>query len=58
MDEQPVSQDHDAPESGGDAACWLHLVCEDCGAVVTPSDGHRPDCNRFVAAQPVPEPRR
>lgn len=31
-------------ESFGDAACWLHLVCEDCGAVVAGADGHRPGC--------------
>ena len=21
-------------EEGGDAACWLHLVCEQCGEIV------------------------
>jgi hypothetical protein len=21
-------------EQGGDAACWVHLVCPDCGAVI------------------------
>jgi hypothetical protein len=36
--------DRDAATSGGDAACWLHLVCDECGAVVTSRDGHRPDC--------------
>jgi hypothetical protein len=32
---------------GGDPSCWAHLVCPECGAVV--SDGHRPDC-QFEAA--------
>jgi hypothetical protein len=30
---------------GGDPVCWLHLVCEDCGALIErPDDPHRPDC--------------
>jgi hypothetical protein len=29
-------------DEGGDAACWLHLVCPDCGAIS--SEGHRPGC--------------
>ena len=29
-------------EEGGEAACWAHLVCPDCGAME--SEGHRPDC--------------
>jgi hypothetical protein len=27
---------------GGDPACWAHLVCPECGSVV--SDGHRLGC--------------
>jgi uncharacterized protein YeaO (DUF488 family) len=30
-----------APE-GGEAACYAHLVCPDCGAVTT--EGHQPGC--------------
>jgi len=26
-------QDPDASPEGGDPACWLHLVCTNCGAV-------------------------
>jgi nicotinate-nucleotide--dimethylbenzimidazole phosphoribosyltransferase len=32
----------DMGESGGDPACYAHLVCLDCAAVVT--EGHRPGC--------------
>ena len=28
--------------AGGDPACWAHLVCQECGAVMT--DGHREGC--------------
>ena len=35
-------------EPGGDRACWAHLVCPDCGAVV--SEGHNPGCQ---AGSPV-----
>ena len=36
----PVSNN----QLGGDPSCWLHLVCDACGAIVSGSDGHRPDC--------------
>lgn len=28
-----------SPEEGGEPACWVHLVCADCGAVI--DDSHR-----------------
>jgi hypothetical protein len=30
------------PEEGGEAACFAHLVCPECGAVVT--EGHASAC--------------
>ena len=32
----------DESAEGGDAACWAHLVCPECGAITT--GGHRPGC--------------
>ena len=32
----------DESAEGGDAACWAHLVCPECGALTT--GGHRPGC--------------
>ena len=29
-------------EAGGEAACFAHLVCPECGAVTT--EGHHPGC--------------
>jgi uncharacterized protein YeaO (DUF488 family) len=43
--EAPVvgaDQGSGAEELGGDRACWAHLVCPDCGAVVT--EGHAAGC--------------
>ena len=32
------------PDEGGEAACFAHLVCPECGAVTT--EGHRPGCQQ------------
>lgn len=34
-------------EEGGDAVCWAHLVCPECGAIVT--EGHRAGCDATLA---------
>jgi len=36
------------PGEGGDAACWAHLVCPECGAVE--SEGHVAGCSVAPAA--------
>jgi len=38
------------PAEGGEAACFAHLVCPECGAVV--SEGHAPGCGLAAAATP------
>jgi hypothetical protein len=34
-------------EEGGDPVCWAHLVCPECGAIVT--EGHRAGCAAVAA---------
>ncbi|MGH3402277.1 MAG: hypothetical protein ACRDRJ_07145 [Streptosporangiaceae bacterium] len=41
-------------ERGGEAACWAHLVCPDCGAME--SEGHRPECPASRPRSPADEP--
>jgi uncharacterized protein YeaO (DUF488 family) len=42
----------DESDEGGDAACWAHLVCPECGAVT--SEGHRAGCG---SGRPAPAAR-
>jgi uncharacterized protein YeaO (DUF488 family) len=37
------------PDEGGEAACWAHQVCPECGAMET--EGHRQGC-QLASAQP------
>jgi len=31
--------------AGGDPVCWLHLICDSCGALLEREDDpHRPGC--------------
>ena len=39
---QVLRQPIEPAETGGDAACWAHQVCPECGAVET--GGHRAGC--------------
>jgi len=33
-------------DGGGDPVCWIHLVCETCGALLEhEGDPHRPGCD-------------
>ncbi len=43
LDDKTEAEDGGPFEPGGDAACWAHLVCEECGAII--SDGHRSGCS-------------
>ena len=40
--------------TGGDAACWLHLVCERCGAIVEGAAHECPDDAPDPATRQVP----
>jgi hypothetical protein len=56
-DRPPDAGDADQPagaeDAGGEAACWAHLVCPECGAIT--SEGHQDSC--VLAAQHRDEAR-
>jgi hypothetical protein len=37
-------QEREVDDTGGDAACWANLVCDECGAVR--GDEHRAGCSQ------------
>jgi hypothetical protein len=40
-------QEPEPADAIGDPVCWLHLVCESCGALIErEGDPHRPGCDR------------
>jgi len=41
-----------ADEAGGDPVCWAHLVCPECGAII--SEGHRAGCEWTEQAPTLP----
>ncbi len=49
MPDRPVEPAED--QLGGEAACLLHLVCEECGALLTATSGHRPGCSVLQGSQ-------
>lgn len=53
--EQPVRGERAVDpieEEGGDPVCWAHLVCPECGAIV--SEGHRDGCELAPKASEPP----
>ncbi|HEV7534007.1 MAG TPA: hypothetical protein VGP90_00140 [Acidimicrobiia bacterium] len=51
MTGQPQPQPEAGNGPGGDAVCWAHLLCPECGAI--PDDRHAERCERCGAELPV-----
>ena len=47
MEVRDAAPSAEPEETGGEAACFAHLVCPECGAVTT--EGHRPGCEQAPA---------
>ncbi|WP_317994794.1 hypothetical protein [Vulcanimicrobium alpinum] len=48
-DDQPQAAEDERESAQGDDACWLHHLCDECGALVSARDGHRPGCTADAA---------
>ena len=46
---QDADQAASAEPAGGEAACWAHLVCPECGAITT--EGHLKGCPLAAQSQ-------
>ncbi|MGH9046131.1 MAG: hypothetical protein ACRDVW_02335, partial [Acidimicrobiales bacterium] len=44
-DSRMVGVDTETLEEGGDPACWIALVCPECGTIVDRAGYHRPGCS-------------
>jgi hypothetical protein len=52
-----MSSDHEPAgepdDTAGDPVCWLHLVCDSCGALIErEGDRHRPGCETISEPDP------
>ncbi|WP_129977840.1 hypothetical protein [Rhodococcus sp. Q1] len=41
-----IADERTTDDTGGDPVCWLHLLCPDCGAMLTATDEPCPRCGR------------
>jgi rubrerythrin len=45
-------QSDEPMETGGDPACWAHLLCPECGAFLEgPREEHCPSCGAELSAE-------